>query len=497
MTTALKTVQAIEKKRYAMRYAQTTNEFLLQTTSPAAASSGSAVATSVFNVAEAELLCSDECKAALAQATAEKPTDFWSDALLRVLSKEQTRQASIDPALIAKKSTLATEAFCAWVSAKKSSDWSIFAPYLTKALEIAKEIAASIAPTKDAYDVSLDLFEEGTSRAFYDELFATIDTHVLPLLSQVKEAPEPPNSLEGMRFSAEKQRKLADLLLDVEGINKDALTFAYSEHPFTIATDPGNVFVTTHIYEDKLLANLYTVLHEGGHALYQQGISEKTLYTSLDDTPGFGIDESQSRFFENYVGRSWPFMAPLLEILLSLWPDELSGLTQEELYAAVNCVQKNNCIRTEADELTYPFHVQVRYEIERELFSGDLHVDDVPRRWNELMQKYLGVTVKDDAHGCLQDIHWSACEFGYFPTYVLGSLIGAELLKPLSQEVSFNELLANGDLAPIKNWLQEHIWQWGRAKTTQEIMAEVCGKSISAEPFCAYLTEKYTALYSL
>lgn len=492
---AIDTILELEQKRYAMRYAAAQSEFLLQTTDPVLAAAGRSRAAVVFELITRDVLCGDCLQEALCAYNKCPDDNFWHNALVKELERERKETLGIDPSLLAEKTRLASDAFGVWIEAKKSGEWELFAPYLQKALDLTKRIQTSLSPHQDPYETCLQKFEPESSTAMYDALFDTLKTQLLPLVDQVLKAPYPETSVVSGTFEVEKQRALAYKLLELETVNLDALVLSESEHPFTLACNPNHVYITEHIYPESLSSNIFTVLHEGGHALYQQNISEEAAYTSLDDGSSMGMDESQSRFFENYIGRSWAFMEPLLGMLRHIWPERFSATRPEELYQALNVVQKENFIRCDADELTYPFHVAVRYEIEKALFDGSLSVKDVPNRWNELMRDYLHVDVPNNTVGCLQDIHWTACEFGYFPTYVLGSVYGAQILEAMQKDLDFYALVAKGNLLPIATWLREKIWQWGKSKTTEEILRNACGSTGDALPFCAYLKEKYESLY--
>jgi carboxypeptidase Taq len=298
-------------------------------------------------------------------------------------------------------------------------------------------------------------------------------------------------------FDEARQWRVADDLMRLEGVDTDALWMGRTEHPFTGGPGVGFVVIASHVYPDNLLSNVFSMLHEGGHTLYEQNVNPAYRFTSLKGGTSSGMHEGQSRFFENYVGRSEAFAAPLLEILKKRFPGQLGRMTPFQLYMAENCAEP--ClIRCDADELTYPLHIVIRYEIEQLLFSGEASAKDIPGLWNERYKSYLGLDVPNYSSGCLQDTHWSDGDFGYFPTYALGSAFGAQLkVAMIDDGVDFDGTCAAGDLAPIREWLRTRIWTWGRARDAGELMEAACGKPFSATYFTDYLIQKFSSVYGL
>ena len=293
------------------------------------------------------------------------------------------------------------------------------------------------------------------------------------------------------------QKALSFDLMELVGLDLPDTTLAFTEHPFSEGFAQGDARIATHIYEDNLMSNVYSIIHEAGHSMYELGVNPAYAFTCLEGGTSMGIHESQSRFFENTVGRSREFMGPLLTLLRKHVPDVYNGVSEDELYRAVNIAQPS-LIRTEADELTYPLHIMVRYEIERLLFAGEATARDIPSLWNAYMKEYLGIDVPDNARGCLQDTHWSGGSFGYFPTYALGSAYDAMFVPAMCGDgVDVDGACAAGDLAPIREWLRRNIWQWGRAKDAPELIRDACGMPFSARYYCSYLEAKFTELYGL
>jgi len=285
--------------------------------------------------------------------------------------------------------------------------------------------------------------------------------------------------------------------MELIGLDLSHVGLSTTEHPFT--TSLGSHFderITTHYFEDDFVCSMYSVVHEGGHALYDTGSADDLAYTVLDGGTAMSIHESQSRFYENILGRSREFCALIFPKLQELFPEELANRTAEELYIAVNKAQPS-LIRTEADELTYSLHVMIRYELEKRVMAGELAVKDLPAEWNRLYKEYLGIDVPDNRHGLLQDSHWAGGLVGYFPSYALGNAYGAQFLAKMKETVDVAACLKAGNLEPINAWNRENIWQHGTLYTPAEILDRVLGAPFNADYYIDYLTEKYKDIYGI
>lgn len=292
------------------------------------------------------------------------------------------------------------------------------------------------------------------------------------------------------------QRAVSQKIMELWGLDPAHCYLAESEHPFTTEFWRGDVRITTHYMERDMFSNLYSVAHEGGHALYELNIDPAYDYTAVTGGATMGLHESQSRLFENLVGRSRAFVSFLYPTLREIFPDQLADVTAEEVWRAVNRAEPG-LIRTEADELTYALHIMVRYELEKALMQGTLAVADLPAAWNAKYKDYLGVDVPDDAHGCLQDIHWAMGDLGYFPSYALGSAYGAQAVDDLRKTMDLDAQWAAGDLEPLKAALKARVWQWGCMKEPQWLVESLCGGKFDPHHFTEYLKKKYTELYEL
>jgi len=392
---------------------------------------------------------------------------------------------------------LLSEADDVWHRAKETSDFELFRPVLEKIFATNVRFAGYCAPEKDPYDYWLNEFEEGASRASLDAFFAALRERIVPLLQKVQTAPQVDNAIIKGHFPAEKQELLAKKLMDLIGLDPEHVGLSTTEHPFTISFGSHlDERITTHYYEEDLSYSMFSVIHEGGHALYDTGSDRALAWTVLDGGVSMGIHESQSRFFENILGRSRAFCEYIFPTIAEIFPEEMAGYTAEDFYRAVNRAEPS-LIRTEADELTYCLHIMVRYELEKRVMAGELAVADLPAEWNRLYKEYLGIDVPDDRHGVLQDSHWSGGAIGYFPSYALGSAYGAQYLRRMEETVDVDGCLRRGDFGPINAWLRERIWQHGATYRPSDLFRAAVGEEFDPTVFADYLEAKYTELYGL
>ena len=391
---------------------------------------------------------------------------------------------------------LRNEAGAVWHEAKLASDYPAFAPYLEKIVDYNRRLAARKDASKAPYDVLLDMYEKDMSIAKLDPFFALLREELTPVILAVAEKPRPDTSFVDQPFPIPRQRVFTDRLMEMMGLDRDDCTVADTEHPFTEPINNHDVRITTHYYERAMLSNMFSVLHEGGHAMYELGVADEWQGTLLAGGSSTGVHESQSRFYENLIGRSLPFCRAVLPVMAEVFPEQLRGVTPEMLYHAVN-VAEPSLVRIEADELTYPMHVMVRYELEKALIAGDLKVKDIPGEWNAMYKKYLGVDVPDDRRGALQDSHWAGGMIGYFPGYALGSAYGAQMLTCMEGDIDVWGSVAAGDLSPVTAWLREKIHRHGQLLTPAQLVENACGGPFDPKYFVDYLKGKFGALYGL
>ncbi len=391
---------------------------------------------------------------------------------------------------------LLTEAGDVWETAKNTNDFPLFRPLLEQLVETNRRFYGYTDPDKPVYDAALDNYERGLTAEKCSVFFAALREKIVPLMKQVAAKNGAPEPFSLRRYPVWKQRILSDRLMELMQIDRNYCAIGETEHPFTANSSRQDVRITTHYHEDAVLSSMYSVIHEGGHALYELGISPALDLTVLAGGVSMGIHESQSRFYENIIGRSRAFADLVTPVLKEIFPEETADMDAESFYRAV-CRAEPSLIRTEADELTYPLHIMVRYELERGLLEGRIEVGDLPKLWAEKMDEYLGIDVPDDARGVLQDSHWSGGSFGYFPSYALGSAYGAQMLAKMKETVDVDAAVRAGNFAPIHGWLGERIWQHGRLFDPGELFERCCGAPLDPNYFTDYLTEKYTDLYHL
>ena len=391
---------------------------------------------------------------------------------------------------------LTNEASAVWHDAKEKSDWNMFAPYLEKMITARLRFASLKAPDKPAYDVLLDQYEKGITMAELDPFFRTLRKELSPVIKEVAAREKPVPAFMKGPWPIDRQRLFSQKIMELEGIDPLNCTLGETEHPFTNGANKWDVRITTHYHEEDPFSSMYSVIHEGGHALYELDVRDDLQFTCLSGGVTMGVHESQSRFYENLIARSRAFCTPLLKIMKEVFPEQMKGVTEEELYSAVN-LSRPSLIRTEADELTYSLHVMIRYELEKAMIAGDLKVADIPGEWNRLYREVLGVDVPDDRRGCLQDSHWSFGGIGYFPSYALGSAYGAQMLREMEKTVDVWGTVEKGDLTPVTAWLTEKIHQYGSLKKPRELLRDAMGGPLDAAVYTGYLKKKYGELYGL
>ena len=393
-------------------------------------------------------------------------------------------------------SVLLNDAQAAWEKAKNENDFDTFAPYLEKIVSYNRKFAGYYNPEMAPYDALLNKYEEGMNTAVLDEFFGKLREKLVPLIARIQEVPQIDDSFLYRHYPVESQRKFSDYLMEVLGMDRNYSGIAETEHPFTTNFNNKDVRITTHYYEDDLANSMYSVIHEGGHALYELGAEDQYNFTVLQGGVSMGIHESQSRFYENLIGRSRAFIHAIFPKVKEFFPEQLADVDEEMFYRAVNKAQPS-LVRTSADELTYANHIMIRYELEKQLISGTLEIQDVPAAWNRLFKEYLGIDVPNDTLGCLQDTHWSGGMIGYFPSYALGSAYGAQMIAKMKEDLGdVYADVAAGDLSRMTAWLKEKIHRHASFKKPDLLFEEVCGK-FDPSYYTDYLTEKFTQLYGL
>lgn len=415
---------------------------------------------------------------------------------VEVLHKNFKQMFQIPAEEYVEYSVLVNDAQAVWEKAKNEDDFASFAPYLEKIVAFNKKFAGYYNPEMAPYDALLNEYEEGMNMKTLDAFFAQLREAIVPLIAKIQKTEQIDDSFLHRHYPVEIQRKFSDYLMEVMGMDRSHCGIAETEHPYTTNFNNKDVRITTHYYEDSLASSMFSVIHEGGHALYELGADSCYNYTALSGGVSMGIHESQSRFYENIIGRSAPFVHAIFPKLKELFRSQLEDVDETAFYRAINKAEPS-LIRTESDELTYCLHIMVRYELEKQLMAGTLEVKDVPAEWKRLYKEYLGVDVPSDREGCLQDSHWSGGSIGYFPSYALGSAYGPQMLARM--EADLGDIWAdvsNGDLSKVTGWLREHIHRYASFRKPGELFESVCGK-FDAKFYIDYLTDKFTKLYQL
>ncbi|UFJ60234.1 carboxypeptidase M32 [Brevibacillus sedimenti] len=394
---------------------------------------------------------------------------------------------------------LTSQAETIWEEARANSDFAMFRPYLEKIVDFQLEfIDYWGCDGKNKYNTLLDLYEPGVTVDQLDPIFATLREKTVKLVAAIAESPHKPDtSFLKNHFPESEQDAFSRYVLEKIGYDFQAGRMDRSVHPFCTSFNPGDVRITTRFDPNDFNSALFSCIHEAGHAMYEQNINPELLGTPLCEGTSMGIHESQSRYWENMIGRSLPFWQHFYGDLLKAFPVQFAGVDVEQFYRAINEVTPS-FIRTEADELTYNLHVMIRYEIEKGLINQTIEVADLPAIWNDKMKEYLGIVPANDKEGVLQDVHWAGGSFGYFPTYSLGNVYAAQFTHVMRKELSgYDELVAKGEFGPIRQWLKERIHQHGKTKSPNELVKEITGEGINASYLMDYLESKYTYIYKL
>ena len=424
--------------------------------------------------------------------------DDITRAMLRMCRRDYDAYKKIPVEDMQAYSELVTKAEPIWEKARENNDYDSFAPFLEQVLKYQNKFVAYRGYDKHPYNTLLDDYEPGMTVEKLDAFFDKLRAAIVPLLRQITSSGGYRAGAEFLsrRVPVEKQREIGVLLMKKLGFDLNRGMLKESAHPFTTNFGKNDARITTHYHENAFLSSVYSVMHECGHAIYEQNKMDAIADTILDEGVSMGIHESQSRFYENIIGRSEAFWENIYGELAGILGDDFKDVTAEALYKASN-IAKPSLIRIEADELTYCLHIMVRYEIEKQLFSGEFNVNDLPGVWNAKMKEYLGVEPATDSEGILQDIHWSHGSFGYFPSYALGNAYAAQIYHFMKRGIDVEQCVRMSDYRSIRDWLTEKIHQYGSLKTPSELIRDISGEELNADYFTAYLREKFTALYKL
>ncbi len=429
----------------------------------------------------------------------QKQCDPESDeyCLIKVMEREYNRKTKVPSALVAEFAGTTARAQHEWEKALKHSDFSIFRPHLEKIFELRKAYSDCFAPYDHVYDPLLDEFEPGLKTADVIDIFNRVRPVQTELIHKISEKQQVNNSFLSQEFDGQKQWDFGVDVLNHMGYDWKRGRQDKATHPFTTTFGLGDIRITTHIYKNNLTSALFSSIHEGGHALYEQGVARNLARSPLGTGASLAIHESQSRLWENLVGRSHDFWVWAYPRLQNTFPTQLNGIDLDTFYRGVNRVEPS-LIRVEADEATYNLHIMLRLELEIAVLEGRVEVKDLPELWREKMGEYLGIIPENDAKGVLQDVHWACGIIGYFPTYALGNMISAQVWECVNRDIpALGEQLRNGNFSELREWLRNKLHRFGSKFEPQELVKRITGDTINPDPYLKYLKQKFGNIYGI
>lgn len=384
-----------------------------------------------------------------------------------------------------------------WCDAKLTNNYELFKPVLEQIINWQRKYISYLETEElKGYNVLLNDYEKGFTMKEYDGFFNALKKDLVPFVKEITSKNIIDDSFVTKNYDVQKQKEFAMYLMDVMCFDKNYGLTKESEHPFTSGNGTTDVRVTTHYYENLITSSIFSMIHELGHGTYERQCNPKYDNTALSGGTTMAMHESQSRFYENIVGRDYNFWKKHYPKLQKLFKKNLKDVTLEEFYKAVNKSEKS-LIRTEADELTYPLHIMVRYDIEKKIYEENLNVDELPKMWNKLYKEYLDIEVPNDTQGILQDIHWAGGSFGYFPTYALGSAYAAQLYNQMKKELDVEKVFGEKNLKKVNKWLGDKVHKYAGSKTPKEILLLATGEEFNPKYYIEYLKEKYSKIYNV
>ena len=416
--------------------------------------------------------------------------------VVSLTSREKERLSKIPKDEYSEYNKLLSQSQNIWAKARKKNNFDLFAPYLEKIIDYQKKYIERIGYKKHPYDVLLDDYEEGMSVEKIEPFFNILKEQIVPLLDKIKKSGSINTSFLNKSFNIEKQKKYSHEVATKLGFNFQSGLLKESSHPFTLNFNKHDVRMTTRYNEKMFTSSLFSTIHETGHGMYEQNIGDDIYNTILGTGVSLGIHESQSRFYENLIGKNKAFWEKNYINLQKLFPENLSTIDITSFYKGINEVSPS-LIRVEADELTYSLHILIRFEIEKEIFENDIHVKDLPQIWANKYEKYLGIRPNTFTDGILQDVHWSAGLFGYFPTYAIGSAYASQIFHYMNKEFDVNKAIKENKLELILNFLTQKIHKHGKLKTADEIIYSMCREKLNAKYYIDYLEQKFSNIYEL
>jgi carboxypeptidase Taq len=447
-----------------------------------------------------EKFTSDEIGELLDKSAAEAGTDIENDdaALVRATRRDYDLETKVSAALVAEFAKTTSLAHDVWVKARKANDYKQFQPWLEKIVDLCRQIAEHRGYEDHIYDALIHPFEPGMKTAEVDRIFSELRPRLVDLVKMVQDSPTKVDaSVMTRKYDVENQKEICNDIVSRIGYDFNNGRQDQAPHPFCTNFSNKDVRITTRFDENFLPGSVFASMHEAGHAMYEQGSPDKFEGTPLAGGCSLGFHESQSRMWENQIGRSRQFIDYYFPTLHAKFPESLGDITAEKFYLAANKVEPS-LIRVEADEMTYGLHIMLRFELEKLMVEGKVNFSELPDLWNSKMQEYLGVTPPNDAQGVLQDVHWSSGIIGYFPTYQLGNLISAQLWEKMQAEIpDIYGGIARGEFKAILDWLRKNVHSQGSKFLPGELIQRITGNPIQTEPYFKYLRGKYGEIYGM
>jgi len=418
-------------------------------------------------------------------------------AMIRVAARDYDKAKRVPAEFVAERTMAAAKGFGAWNEAKTKSDFSIFLPHLEKNVELLHRYVEFFPPADHPYDTLLDDYEPSMKTADVKSIFDGLRNKQVKLIKAIAETKQVRTDFLYKKYNDQKLWDFGVNVITRFGYDMQRGRQDKAPHPFATSFDVNDVRITTRFVKENPFSTLFGTMHEAGHAMYEQGVDPKYSRTALEGGVSLAIHESQSRMWENLVGRSLPFWEHFYPTLKKTFPSQLDGVSLKSFYKAINRVQPS-LIRVEADEATYNLHIMLRLELEIAMIEGSINLKDLPEIWNAKMQDYLGITPPNDAKGVLQDVHWSYGNNGYFSTYALGNLVSAQLWEKINKDIrNLDDQIRKGEFSELLGWLHKNIHQFGRKYDPQELVEKITGSKITPEPYVRYLTKKYSEVYGL
>ncbi len=501
MSKTFEKLQPLLEKSMALQTARNLFEWDDQTVAPFEAADYTSKVVGILSDEYMKSMINDDIRKLLKKLHEEKEQEELTEtqkAIVKELSKTYEQLESIPPEEYRAFNEYTSIANRKWAKAKKDNKYEDFAPYLKKIIEYKKKFAGYRAKgNKTPYEVLLSDYDECFMVEELDTFFDKVKSEIIPLLKEVaKKSETVDKSYNFLSYDVDKQKEFCRFLAGYVGFDFNRGVIAESAHPFTLQLHNHDVRITDRYLENNLESAMFSIIHESGHALYEMNIDDAITQTPVGGGASMGMHESQSRFYENILGRSKEFWEPIYDKLVNTYPDNLKNISLDHFIKGINKAAPS-LIRTEADELSYCIHIIIRYEIEKMLFNENVDIQELPKIWNQKYQEYMGIEPSTNAEGILQDTHWSCGDFGYFPSYAVGTAVASQIFACMKEKMPVDQYLKEGNLTPIREFLRDNIHKYGAVKNTNQLLKDVCGEEFNAEYYVTYLKEKYKKLYNL